>query len=123
MEDIFSGSALSGEVLDVGINGGDGSNGGSGGHRGGGCLHVPDLLGAVVSLGFSLSLGGLAFIYAVSFLVIFETESFSYAVSMIGWREFPETDGVHIHGIQIFGGVRVGGEGGEKLCPFLRAKM
>ena len=114
LEDIFSGSTLGGEVLDVGIDRSDGSNGGSGGCRGRGCLHVSDLLGTVVSLGFSQSLGGSAFICTVSFLATPETESFPHAASTISWREFSEMDRVYIHGIQIFSGVQVGGEGGER---------
>ena len=42
LEDIFSGSALGGKVLDVGINGSDRSNGGSGGCGEGGCFDVSD---------------------------------------------------------------------------------
>ena len=110
----FGGSTLGGEVLDVGIDRSDGSNGGSGGCRGRGCLCVLDLLGTVVSLGFSQSLGGSAFICTVSFLATPETESFPHAASTISWREFPEMDRVYIHGIRVFGGVQVGGEGGER---------
>ena len=113
LKDIFSGLALGSEVLDVGVNGGGGGDGGSGGHGGGGCLHVLDLLGAAIPLGLSLSLGGLAFICAMFFLATSETESFPYAASAINWGEFLETNRVHIHGIQVSGGVLVGGEGGE----------
>ena len=42
LEDIFSGPAFGGEVLDVGINGGDGSDGGSGECGGRGGLGVSD---------------------------------------------------------------------------------
>ena len=42
LEDVFGGSALGGEVLDIGIDGGDGSNGGSGRHGGGGSFCIPN---------------------------------------------------------------------------------
>ena len=42
LEDIFSGSAFGGEVLDVGVNGSDRHNSGSGGHGGGGGFSIPD---------------------------------------------------------------------------------
>ena len=113
LEDIFSGLTFGGEVLDVGIYGGDRSDGGSGGYRGEGYFCVSDLLGMAASFGFSLSLGGPAFICAVSFLVTSETESFPHTSSTISWRELLQADGIHIHGIGVSGGVQVGGEGGE----------
>ena len=103
LEDVFRGFALGGEVLNVGVNGGDGSNGGSGGYGGFRGFSVSDLLGAVISLGFSRCLEGLAFICAVSLLVASETKSFPNASSTVGGREFPKADGVDIHGIGIFG--------------------
>ena len=90
LKDVFGGSALGGEVLDVCINGGDRSNGGSGGCGGGECFCVPNLLGVTISFGLFLSLGGLAFICTVSFLARSETESFPYASSAISWEEFLE---------------------------------
>ena len=68
MEDVFGGSALSGEVLDVGIDGSDGSDGSSGGFGGDSDFNVFDLLRSVVSFRFSGCLRGVAFICAMSFL-------------------------------------------------------
>ena len=87
LEDVFGGFALGGEILDVGINGGDRSNGGSGGYRGFRGFSVSDLLGAVIPLGFSRCLRGPAFICTVSLLAASETKSFSDAPGSIGWGE------------------------------------
>ena len=87
LEDVFRGFAFGGEILDESVNGGDGSNGGSGGCGGFRGFSVSDLLGAVVSLGFSRCLGGPAFICAVSLLAAPETKSLSDALGSIGWRE------------------------------------
>ena len=79
LEDILSGPAFGGEVLDVGIDGGDGSDGGSGGCGGRESFSVSDLLGAIISLGFSLCLRGLTFICAVSLFATSEAMSFPNA--------------------------------------------
>ena len=113
LEDVFGSFAFGGEVLDKGIDGGDGSNGGSGGCGRVRGFGVPNLLRTIVSLGFSRHLRRPAFVCAVSLLATSETESFSYAVSMICWRVFFQTDGVNIYGIGIFGGTRIGGKQGE----------
>ena len=110
LEDVFSGSAFGGKVLDVGINGSDGSNGGSGGSGGSGCLSVPDLLGVMVSFGPPWWVSGLTFIGAMSLFAASETESFFDAPSSIHWRELFQADGVNIHGIGIFGRMQVGGK-------------
>ena len=73
--------------MDVGIDGGDRSNGGSGGYRGFRGFSVSDLLGAVIPLGFSGCLEGLAFICAVSLLAASKTKSFSDALGSVGWEE------------------------------------
>ena len=65
LEDVFGGSFLSGEILDVGINGGDGGNGGSGGCRGDRGFGISDLLRMIVSFGFSGGLREVTFISAV----------------------------------------------------------
>ena len=83
MEDVFRSLAFGGEVLDKGVNGGDWSNGGCGGRRGVRGFGVPDLLGVVISLGFSRRLRGSAFICAVSFLAASEAESFSDALGLV----------------------------------------
>ena len=87
LEDVFRGFALGGEVLDVGVNGGNRSNGGSGGYGGFRGFSISDLLGVAISLGFSGCLRGLAFICAVSLLVASETKSLSDALGSIGWGE------------------------------------
>ena len=87
LEDVFGGFALGGEILDVGVDGGDWSNGSSSGCRGFQGFSVLDLLGVVIPLGFSGCLGGPAFICAVSLLSASETKSFSDAPGSIGWRE------------------------------------
>ena len=87
LEDVFRGFALGGEILDVGIDGGDRSDGGSGGYKGFRGFSISDLLGAVIPLGFSRCLGGLAFICAMSLLATSETKSFSDAPGSIGWEE------------------------------------
>ena len=46
LEDIFGEFALGGEILDVGIDGGNRGDGGSGGYRGFRGFSVSDLLGA-----------------------------------------------------------------------------
>ena len=69
LEDVFGGFALGGEILDVGIDGGDRSDGGRGGYRGFRGFSISDLLGAVIPLGFSGCQGGPAFICAVSLLL------------------------------------------------------
>ena len=89
--------------MDVGINGSDRSNGGSGRCGGDSGFCVSDLLRVIISLGFSRCLGGPAFICAVSLLAASETKSFPNASSMVGRREFPNADGVNIHGVRIFG--------------------
>ena len=101
-------------VMDVGVDGGDGSSGGSGGYGGFRGFSVSDLLGVVISLGFSRCLGGSAFICAVSLLAASEEKSFSDAPGLISWKELFQTDGVNIHGIRILGRTRVGGERGEE---------
>ena len=103
MEDVFRGFALSGEVLDVGVNGGDRSNDGSGGCGRFRRFSVSDLLGGVISLGFSRCLRGPAFICTVSLLVASEAKSLSDAPGSISWRDLFQMDGVDIHGIGIFG--------------------
>ena len=113
LEDVFRGFALGGEVLDVGVNGGDRSNGGSSGYRGFRGFSVSDLLGVVISLGFSRCLGGSAFICAVSLLAASEAKSLPDAPGLISWRELFQMDGVDIHGIRILGRTQVGGERGE----------
>ena len=50
LEDVFRGFALGGELLDVGIDGGDRSNGGSGGYRGFRGFSVSDLLLQSISM-------------------------------------------------------------------------
>ena len=87
LEDVFGGFAFGGEILDVGVNGGDRGDGGSCGYRGFRGFCVSDLLGVVIPLGFSGCLGGLAFICAVSLLSASETNSFSDAPGSISWRE------------------------------------
>ena len=87
LEDVFRGFAFGGEILDESINGGDRSNGGSGGCRGFRGFSVSDLLGVIVSLGFSRCLGGPAFICTVSLLAASETKSLFDAPGSIGWRE------------------------------------
>ena len=87
LEDVFRGFALGGEVLDVGVNGGDRSNGGSGGYGGFRGFSVSNLLGAVISLGFSRCLGGSAFICAVSLFAASEAKSLSDAPGLISQRE------------------------------------
>ena len=54
LKDIFGGSAFGGEVLDVSIDGDDGSNDGSGRHGRRGSFSVSDQLEVIVSLWFSL---------------------------------------------------------------------
>ena len=110
LEDVFSGSALSGEILDVGIDWGDRSDGGSRGCGGDCGFSVSDLLGAIVPLGFSGCLRGAAFICAVSLFVASEAKSFSDALGMVCWGELFQANGVNIHGIRVLGGMRVGGE-------------
>ena len=87
LEDVFRGFAFGGEVLDVGVDGGDRSYGSSGGYRGFRGLSVSDLLRAIVSFGFPRYLRGSAFVCAVSFLAAFEAKSFSNASGTISWRE------------------------------------
>ena len=113
LEDVFRGFSLGGEVLDVGVDGGDGGNSGHGGYRGFRGFSVSDLLGVVISLGFSRCLGGLAFICAVSLLAASEAKSLSDALGSISWRELFQMDDVDIHGIGIFGRMQVGREQGE----------
>ena len=103
LEDVFRRFALGGEVLDVGIDGGDQSNGGSGGYGGFRGFGVSDLLGWVISFGFSRCLRGSAFICAVSFLVASEAKSLSNALGMISRGELFQVDGVDIHGIRVLG--------------------
>ena len=79
LEDVLRGFAFGGEILDVGVDGGDRSDGSSGGYRGFGGFSVSDLLGMVIPLGFSGCLRGLAFICAVSLFAASETKSFSDA--------------------------------------------
>ena len=110
MEDVFGGSALSGEILDVCVDGGDGSDGGSGGHGGGCGFSGSNLLRAIVSLGFSRCLRGVTFICTVSLFVTSEAKSFPDASGMVCWGELFQANGVDIHGIRIFGGTQVGGE-------------
>ena len=105
LKDIFGGPAFGGEVLDVGIDGGDGSDSGSGGCGGGECFGVPDMLGVIISLGFSLCLRGSTFICTVSLFATSEAKSFPNAASLISRRELFQADGVHIHGIWVSGGV------------------
>ena len=75
---VFWHFAVGGEVLDIGINGGNWSNGGSGGH-GGGSFSIPDQLGVIVSFELSLCLGRLTFICTMSLFVASEAESFPNA--------------------------------------------
>ena len=110
LEDVFRGFPLGGEVLDKGIDGGDRSNGGSGGYRGFRGFSVSDLLGVVISLGFSRCLRGSAFVCTVSLFAASEAKSFSDALGSISQREFFQADGVDIHGVRIFGRAQVGGE-------------
>ena len=101
LEDIFSGPALGGEVLDVGINWGDWSDGDGGGSGGGQDLSISNLM--VVSLGSSLGLGGSAFSHAMSLLSASKTKSFPNTASSIGWEELLQVDSINIHGIGIPG--------------------
>ena len=87
MKDVFGGPALGGEVLDVGVDGGDGSNGGSDGCGGSGGFSVPDQLGAIIPLGFSLCLRGSTFTGTVSLFATSKAKSFPNAASSICWRE------------------------------------
>ena len=66
LEDVFGRFALGGEILNVGVDGGVRSDGGSGGRKGFRGFGVSDLLGSVISLGFSGCLGASAFICAMS---------------------------------------------------------
>ena len=102
LEDLFSGSSLSGEILDVGINEGDGSNGSGycGGDRG---FSVPDLLRMVIPLGFSGGLREATFISTVSLFTSSKAKSLSDASSSISRRELLQVDSVNIHGIRILG--------------------
>ena len=104
LENVFRGFAFGGgEVLDKGIDGSDRSNGGSGGYRGFRGFGVSDLLGAVIFLGFSRCLRGLALVCTVSLFVASEAKSLFDAPGSISWRELFQADGVDIHGIRIFG--------------------
>ena len=105
LKDVFRSPALSGEILDKGVDGGDRSDGGSGGCGRSDSLGIPDHLGAVVSLGFSLCLRGPAFICAMSFLAASKAKSFSDASSTIRWGELFQVDGVDLHGIRVLGGM------------------
>ena len=87
LEDVLGGFALGGEILDVGVDGGGRSDGGSGGYRGFRDFSVSDLLRAIIPLGFSRCLRGLAFVCAVSLLAASETKSFSDALGSISWGE------------------------------------
>ena len=71
----------------------------------GAMVAVVDVEGAVVSLGFFLGLRGSAFICTMTFLATSEAKSFSHAANVLGWREFSQADGIHIHGIGISDGV------------------
>ena len=113
LENVFRGFALGGEVLDKGIDGGDRSNGGSGGYGGFRGFGVSDLLGVIIFLGFSRCLRGSAFIRTMSLFAASETKSLSDALGMVSRRELSQADGVDIHGIGIFGRLRVGGKQGE----------
>ena len=110
LEDVFGGFALGGEILDVGIDGGDRSDGGSGGYRGFRGFSISDWLGAVIPLGFSGCLGGSAFICTVSLLAASETKSSSDASGSIGWGELLQANSDNVHGVRIFGRAQVGGE-------------
>ena len=103
MEDVFGGPSFSGEILDVGINGGDGSDGGNGGCRGDRSFGVSDLLRMIISLGFSGGLRGATFVSAVSLFTASKAKSLSDALSSISRRELLQADSVNIHGIRIFG--------------------
>ena len=99
LEDIFSGPAFGGEVLDVGIDRSDRSDSGSGGCRERGGFSVSKQLGVTISFGFSLCLRRPTFISAVSLFVTSETESFSDAVSLLGRRELFQMNGIHIRSV------------------------
>ena len=88
MEDVFGGSALSGEILDVGVNGNHRSNGGNGGCGGDCGFSVSDLLEVIVPFGLSRCLRGVAFICAVSLFVTSKAKSLSDALGMVCWGEF-----------------------------------
>ena len=103
LEDVFSGSSFSGEILDVGIDGDDGSDGGSGSCGGDRGFGVSDLLRTVIPLGFSRGLRGATFVSAVSLFTASKAKSLSDALSSISRRELLQVDGVNIHGIRIFG--------------------
>ena len=75
---------------------------GSGGYKGFRDFSVSDLFGAVIPLGFSRCLRGLAFVCAVSLLATSETKSFSDAPGSISWGELLQANGVNIHGVRIF---------------------
>ena len=105
LEDVFGGLALGGEILDVGVDGGNRSDGGCGGYREFRGFSVSDLLGAVISLGFSRCLRGLAFICTVSLFTASEAKSLPDASGLISWKELSQADGVDIHGVRVFGRV------------------
>ena len=87
LEDVFSGSSFSGEILDVGIDGGDGNDGGGGGCGDDRGFGIPDLLRTVISLGFSRGLRGATFVSTVSLFMASKAKSLSDALSSISGRE------------------------------------
>ena len=46
----------------------------------------------------------------MSFLAASKAEPFSNTLSMVGWGELFQVDGVNFHGIGVFDGVQVGGK-------------
>ena len=110
MEDVFWKFAFGGEVLNVGIYGGDGSDGSSEGDSG---FSVSDLLGVIVPFGFSGCLRRATLICTMSLFAASEAKSFSDASGMVCWGELFQMNGVNFHGVRIFGRVCVGRERGE----------
>ena len=124
LEDVFGGPSFSGEILDVGINGGDGSNGGSGGCRGDRGFGVPDLLRAVISLGFSRGLRGATFVSAVSLFAASKADpSLMHQARSAGESFFKRIVSMSMASGSLVEHELEGNEKRGKPFPFLRALM